>query len=265
MMTTPPPALRIRDLVLHRNGVSILDHLSWTVEQGERWAVIGANGSGKTALLNAVLAYMDMGAGEVAIFGDDYGDCEWHEVRKQVGLVSMGISRLLETDDSALDIVCAGKFGHLTPFNRPNAALRRAARAQLAAVNATHLADRIWAVLSQGERARVLIARALMAKPKVLVLDEPCTGLDPVARERYLNDLAERLQADPALTVIFVTHHIEEIPPEIDRVLVLAEGRAAFAGAKSKGLCSDVLSAAFKAPVTVRKRGGRYTLDVPAN
>ncbi|MFW5846486.1 MAG: ABC transporter ATP-binding protein [Planctomycetota bacterium] len=256
------PLLQARGLAVHRGGVQILDAVDWTVTPGEHWAVIGPNGCGKTALLNCILTYMDMGAGDLTLFGQRYGASDWQRVRQRVGLVSMGIARQLHDHDSAGDIVCAGSQGHLTCFTPPGPGLRRRARAQLAACGGTDMAERAWGVLSQGERARVLIARALMPGPRLLFLDEPCTGLDPVAREHYLADL-QRLMAGPQQPgVILVTHHLEELPPGITHALLLRAGRVVAAGACRQVLTDPLLSACFDHPVRVRRHQGRWQLRI---
>lgn len=256
------PLLQISGLGLDRGGVSILDDVAWTIEPGQHWALIGPNGCGKTALLNAILAYADMGRGEVELFGQRYGDCEWQAVRQGVGLVSTGIARQMDDAESARDIVCAGRSGNLTNFVPPSPALRRRALSQLRTLGAVAIAGRPWRVLSQGERTRVLIARALMADPKLLFLDEPCLGLDPVARESFLGDLQELMTGPRAPSVVVVTHHLEELPPAIGHALLLRAGRVLAAGSVRSVLTSPRLSELFDAPVRLRRRAGRYRLEV---
>jgi iron complex transport system ATP-binding protein len=159
--------------------------------------------------------------------------------------------------------VASGKFAAFGPWSEPDASDLDRAREILDAAHAAGIADRPWRVLSQGERQRVLVGRALMADPEVLLLDEACSGLDPVARERLLG-VVERLARAQRPSLVLVTHHIEEIVPAITHVLVLRRGRVAAAGAKETVLTSSVLGDAFDHPVTVRRRGERFELEIAA-
>ena len=255
------PLLRIRGLGVDRGGVRILDGIDWTIEPGQHWAVIGPNGCGKTALLNAILAYADMGRGTVELFGQRYGESEWQMVRRRVGLVSTGIARQMDDAECARDIVCTGHSGNLITFVPPTAGLRRRAGGRLRAVGADAIAGRPWRVLSQGERTRTLIARALMADPGLLFLDEPCLGLDPVARESFLADLQGMMTGPSAPAVVMVTHHLEELPPATTHALLLRAGRVVAAGSVRSVLTSRGVSACFGAPLRLRRRGGRYRLE----
>jgi iron complex transport system ATP-binding protein len=163
----------------------------------------------------------------------------------------------------ALDTVISGKFAQLDLWARVAAADRVAARRLLRSVGAARIERREWAYLSQGERQRILIARALMARPKLLILDEPCAGLDPVAREKFLRFIGQlaRRRASPAL--VLVTHHVEEIMPAFTHALLLREGRVVAAGARARLLTSANLSATFGHPLRLIRRRGRYSLAFP--
>ena len=252
--------LEVRDLLIRRGDTTILDRISWEVGRGEHWVILGANGSGKTSLLSALTGYLSPTAGEIVVLGQRFGESDWRELRKEIGLVSSSVRQRIPDHEPALITVVSGKYAMIDYWGKVQAADRVAAARLLRQVEASDLADRRWEVLSQGERQRVLIGRALMAKPRLLILDEPCAGLDPIAREQFL-DFLERLgrrKRGPAL--VLVTHHVEEITPAFTHALLLRRGSIAAAGRRQEVLTGAALSAAFDSPVQLRHRDGRYTL-----
>jgi iron complex transport system ATP-binding protein len=254
------PILDVRNLTIRRDNTVILNDLSWTVQRGENWVILGANGSGKTSLLSALIGYLTPTGGEVSVLGETFGETDWRELRKHIGLVSSSVRQMMADHEPALITVVSGKYAMIDYWGDIEAADQAAARRILRLVEIEHLAERRWEVLSQGERQRVLIGRALMAKPRLLILDEPCAGLDPVAREHFL-DFLQRLGARrDAPALIFVTHHVEEIMPVFTHALLLREGRVVAAGPKRTVLTSKKLTEVFAAPLKLGKRGGRYTL-----
>jgi iron complex transport system ATP-binding protein len=245
---------------MRRDDTVMLADLSWEVRAGEHWAMLGSNGAGKTSLINVLMAYEHPSSGQVEVLAQRFGAADWRAMRRRIGVVSSALHAHTSDSERAVHAVASGKFAAFGPWSEPSAAdLDRAAQI-LADMGAAAIADRPWRVLSQGERQRVLIGRALMADPEVLLLDEACAGLDPVARERLLAVVGRLARARPA--VVLVTHHIEEIIPAITHVLVLRRGRVAAAGPKEEVLTSAVLGAAFEHPVTVRRRGERYEIEV---
>jgi iron complex transport system ATP-binding protein len=258
------PVISIRNLAVERGGTTILRDLNWCVQAGEHWVILGANGSGKTSLLSALTGYLMPTAGEIILLGRHYGESDWRELRKQIGLVSSSVRQMMAQDEPALASVISGKFAMIDFWGRASRTDRLQAARLLRQVECAHLAERPWGVLSQGERQRVLIARALMAQPKLLILDEPCAGLDPVAREHFLQFL-QRLgrRADPP-SLILVTHHVEEIVPVFSHVLVLKGGTVRAAGKKADALTSAALSEAFNCRVRVRRKNGRYDMNIAA-
>ncbi|MEQ1852809.1 MAG: ABC transporter ATP-binding protein [Chthoniobacteraceae bacterium] len=260
--------LDIRGLVVHRDGTLILDRLDWRVQRGEHWVILGANGSGKTSLLSALTGYLTPSAGEIELLGENYGNSDWRELRKRVGLVSSAIRQKVPDWDPAGLVVIGGKYAMLDYWGRVLRKDRIEAAKIMRAAECAHLAERNWGVLSQGERQRVLIARALMAKPAVLILDEPCAGLDPVAREHFLAFLqrlaSRKVAGKNSPTLLFVTHHVEEIVPSITHALLLRDGRVVAGGRKERTLTNSRLSDTFAASLRLRRRGGRYTLTVAA-
>jgi len=254
------PILEVRDLTIRRGDTVILDRVSWAVQRGEHWVILGANGSGKTSLLSALTGYLTPTAGEVAVLGQRFGESDWRALRAHIGIVSSSIRQMMPDAEPALTSVVSGKYAMIDYWGRVNAADRAAALRLLRQVEVAHLAERRWEVLSQGERQRVLIGRALMARPRLLILDEPCAGLDPVAREQFLVFLERLGRRRTAPGLIFVTHHIEEIMPVFTHALLLREGRALAAGSKGAVLTSARVSETFGAPLRLARRVGRYGL-----
>ena len=256
--------MAVADLTVRRGNVTILRAVSWRVAAGEHWAILGANGSGKTSLLSALTGYLTPTAGEIDLLGQRFGHADWRELRKHVGLVSSSVRQMMADDEPALETVISGKYAMIDFWGRATAADRREGLRLLRQVEGDYLAERPWLVLSQGERQRVLIARALMARPRVLILDEPCAGLDPAAREQFLQFLQRLGRRKNSPTLVLVTHHVEEIMPVFSHVLILKAGRVLAAGTKRATLTKTLLAQAFGAPVKLRQRAGRYTLSVAA-
>jgi iron complex transport system ATP-binding protein len=259
------PILEISNLCIERGGTAILDNVNWRVQAGEHWVMLGANGSGKTSLLSALTGYLMPTAGEISLLGETYGQSDWRELRKQVGLVSSSVRQMMADDEPALETVASGKYAMIDFWGRVTRAEKTVAAKLLRQVECEYLAERPWGVLSQGERQRVLVARALMAKPRVLILDEPCAGLDPAAREHFLQFL-QRLDAQSrgrgTPTLVLVTHHVEEIMPVFSRVLILKGGRVLASGKKLEVLNSKNLSAAFGARMRLQRDKNCFALTV---
>ena len=255
--------LAVSHLTVRRGKTVILDDLSWQVKRGEHWTILGANGSGKTSLLSALTAYLTPTAGNVELLGQKYGYSNWPELRRKIGLVSSSIRQWMADDELALQTIVSGKYAMIDYWGRITTSDRRQARRILNQIECGYIADRPWAYLSQGERQRVLIGRALMARPRLLILDEPCAGLDPAAREHFLQFLDRLGRRSHAPTLILVTHHVEEIMPVFSHVLILKAGKVLASGSKRDVLNSAGLSKAFEARVRLRATAGqRYTLLV---
>lgn len=259
MVTASETILELREIHVVKGGARILQNLSWTVRRGEHWALIGANGSGKTSALRIVSGNDWPTSGAVAVLGERFGSVNLRELRKRIGWVSSAAQERLPDEDTALQVAVSGQFAaYSLDFDTPPPEAWGRAREELAGVGCAALAERKYGTLSQGERQKVMIARALMARPQLLILDEPCTGLDPASRESLLETL-QRLGENPAgPTLIFVTHHIEEIFPAVTRVLALKGGRAAACGAKEEVLTGATLSEIFSLPLAVETTHCRY-------
>lgn len=254
--------LEVTHLRVTRGSTAILRGIDWRVAPGEHWVILGANGSGKTSLLKALTGFLSPTSGEISLLGKIYGESDWRALRLKIGVVTSAFTASIPPAEPVIDTVVSGKFAQLDLWHAGTRADRVAAKKLLRLVGLTRLADREWTYLSQGERQRVLIARALMARPRLLILDEPCAGLDPVAREKFLvfiEQLARARKKDsPAL--VLVTHHVEEITPAFTHALLLRAGRVVTAGPRATTLTSKNLSATFAAPLRLARRGTRLRL-----
>lgn len=259
-----PPIARLSVEMFERDGVEILRDVALTIERGQSWAILGANGSGKTTLVR-ILAGMEWPSrGSVEVLGERFGRVDLRALRKRIGFVSVAFGDRFPAQGDALSVVLSG-FDASTGLWRPSTddEIARARRA-LDDIGAGGVAARQTGVLSQGERQRVLVARALVHRPALLVLDEPCAGLDPLARELLLDDLG-RLAARPdAPTIVQVTHHVEEISDWVTHALLLASGRVVAAGPLGETLSSEHLTRTYGAPAELVTEGGRYRLRFTA-
>jgi iron complex transport system ATP-binding protein len=256
------PILAVSDLTVRREDTLILDKISWQVTRGEHWVILGANGSGKTSLLSALTGYLTPSAGRIELLSKTYGATDWRDLRRRVGLVSSAVRQRISNDEPALQTIVSGKSAIINFWGNMTAADRRRGMSVLRQIECRSLADRPWLFLSQGERQRLLIGRALMARPPLLILDEPCAGLDPAARENFLHFLQRLGAGKNPPTLVLVTHHVEEIMPVFTHLLLLLEGRVLAGGPIKDVLTSAALSRAFRAPIRLQHRHRRYTLQL---
>ncbi|MDR3212149.1 MAG: ATP-binding cassette domain-containing protein [Planctomycetota bacterium] len=253
--------LRLSRLSLRRNGREILREVDWQADRGSHWAVIGANGSGKTTLLRIVTGVLFPSSGEAQVLGCRFGASDLLALRRRIGWVSSALQARMPPDETAKEIVLSGlqaTFGLVYQYDRTDASL---ADERLSEAGLSDRADTPFGVLSQGEQQRTLFARARMANPEILVLDEACAGLDLRAREEFLTHVGVVARRGGA-SVILVTHHLEEIPPAITHALVLREGRVLASGPIAACLTSESLSQAFRLQVNLTQRQGRFTVQV---
>ncbi len=258
--------LEIAEATVVKNGVRALDGLTLTIHRGEHTAIVGPNGSGKSALINLLTGddralARSAGLPPVRVFGSELWDLT--ELRARLGVVSADVHQRFVAGNSVGPITGAeavlsaffSAYGFVFP--RPvTPAMRVQAAEALARMDATHLARKRLSEMSTGEARRVLIARALATRPEVLVLDEPAAGLDLIARRRLLDQV--RGIAAGGTTLVLVTHHVDEIVPEIGRVVLLKKGRVAVDGPKASTLTDPNMAAVFDAPIQVRERDGYY-------
>jgi iron complex transport system ATP-binding protein len=261
------PLLKMQGATVVKNGRRILDDLTLTIRQGEHTAILGPNGAGKSSLLRLItrqdypLAHAN-GTPPLLIFGESL----WNvfELRTLMGIISEElqisfISRSMPGRTRGLDAVLSGFFATygVFPYQKVTKTMRDRAYEALALMEATHLAQAYIETMSTGEARRLMIARALVSDPKALMLDEPTAGLDLPARQRFLRTLQNI--ARHGKTIILVTHRVEEIFPEINRVILLKQGRVLLDGKKVDALTSEHLSALFEAPITVHEHHGYYS------
>ena len=256
------PILAVSRLRVTRGDNVILHGLDWCVRRGEHWVILGGNGCGKTTLLKALLGYLSPSSGDIALLGQRYGEADWRELRLQIGIVTSALQASVPAAEPALETVISGRYAQLDLWLTPTRADIVAAKKRLRSLGAARLVNREWQFLSQGERQRVLIARALMARPRLLILDEPCAGLDPVAREDFLRFLDRLAHQKNTPALVLVTHHVEEILPCFTHALLMRAGRVVAAGARARTLTAPQLSATFAAPLRLTRRSGRYVLRV---
>lgn len=258
------PVIEIAGLRVERDAL-ILNGIDWTVRRGEHWVILGANGSGKTSLLSTLTGYMPLTGGTIAVLGETYGRTDWRELRKRIGIVSSSVHQMMAGHENTLETIISGRHAMIGMWGEIEPAEQQRAEKILRQIEAEAIKNRPWRVLSQGERQRVLIGRALMAEPELLILDEPCAGLDPVAREHFLQFIERLAGHRGAPTLVLVTHHVEEIVPAFSHVLVLKEGQVLASGSKLEVLKSAILSEAFHAPVLLRRKSERYTLSAESS
>jgi len=256
------PVLEIDGLSIIRGTTKILRNVNWRINRGEHWVILGANGSGKTSLLSALTGYFSATEGEIALLGEQFGEADWRELRTKIGVVSSSVRLMMQESETALETVVTGRYAMIDYWGKVKPADARRARSILRQIDCLYLADRPWSVLSQGERQRVLIGRALMGDPELLILDEPCAGLDPVAREHFMQFVNRLGRQKNAPTLVLVTHHVEEIMPVFTHVMMLRDGTVLETGKKKEMLTAKKLTEAFRAKVRPVEQGGRYLLKV---
>lgn len=263
-MPAPSPLLAIEGLTVRRGDTVLLEDVSWRIERGEHWVVLGANGCGKTSLLKTLLGYLSPSAGALELLGRNYGHTDWRELRPLIGIVTSAIQTSIPAAEPAVETVISGRYAQLDLWAPTKRRDHSDARRLLRLVGAGQLADRPWLYLSQGERQRVLIARALMAQPRLLILDEPCAGLDPVARAEFLAFVEALARQPRSPSLVLVTHHVEEITPAFTHALGLKRGRRHTAGPLASVVTSRTLSSLFDAAIRVRRdrRTGGYAASV---
>jgi len=251
--------LDLQGVTVRRGTTTILDAVDWQVNEGERWVILGRNGAGKTTMLQVAPARMHPTAGRAEILGERLGRVDVFELRPRIGLASAALAERIPADETVRDVVLTAAYG-VTGRWRESYEEFDTERAEdlLRAFDVDALADRLFGTLSEGERKRVQIARALMTDPEVLLLDEPAAGLDLGGREELVGALSE-LAGDPASPVlVLVTHHVEEIPPGFTHLMLLRDGKVHTAGPIGEVLTAENLSDAFGLNLLVAHGGGRW-------
>src|SRR6476660_2353758 len=252
--------LAFAGVTVRRGASTLLDDVTWEVEEGERWVVLGANGAGKTTLLQIAAARMHPSSGVAGVLGEVLGAVAVFELRPRIGLASSSMAERIPAGELVGNVVVTASYGIIGRWRETYDHVDYVrAMELLKTLGADHLADRAYGTLSEGERKRVQIARALMTDPELMLLDEPAAGLDLGGREDLVRRLTD-LAADPdAPALVLVTHHVEEIPAGFSHALLLREGRIVAQGPIEITLTADNLSKTFGLPLAVSYADGRWT------
>jgi iron complex transport system ATP-binding protein len=255
----PDAVLQLLGVTVRRGDKVLLDSIDWTVEEDERWAILGPNGAGKTTLLQIAAATMHPSTGIAYVLGERIGRSDVFELRPRIGFASAALAQRIPGSERVTDVVVSAGYSVLGRWREAYGRLDiRRATALLERFGVGELAERTYGTLSEGERKRVQIARALMTDPELLLLDEPAAGMDLGGREDLVRRLS-RLALDPeAPASVLVTHHVEEIPIGITHALLLREGRVVASGLARDVLRSGPLSETFGIELSVRRNRGRW-------
>jgi iron complex transport system ATP-binding protein len=255
-MTT---VIRLDDVSLVRDSKPILDRIHWTVEDNQRWVIIGPNGAGKTSLLRIAAAQIHPSLGTAQILGETLGEVNVFELRTRIGFASSALAAHIPNSETVLDAVMTASYAVTGRWNESYDDIdERRARRVLAEWHLQDFADRAFGTLSDGERKRTQIARAVMTDPELLLLDEPVASLDLAAREQTIKIIGAYASAPSAPAIVMVTHHLEEIPAGFTHALILQNGKIFAAGEIEHTITSDKISEAFGLPITVDVVDGRY-------
>lgn len=258
-VTDPDLLVDFRGVAFSRGGTTLVGPVDWQVELDERWVVVGPNGAGKTTLIRMASAQEFPSAGVAFVLGERLGRTDMRDLRAQIGVTSSAVAQRVPAGEKVGDLVVSAGYAILGRWREEYAEMDYEQAVEvLEQVGAMHLIDRTWSTLSDGERKRVLIARAIMTNPELLIMDEPAAGMDLGGREdlvAYLGDLA----MDPdAPAIVMITHHLEEIPPGFTHALLLDEGQVVAQGLIDDVLTSTNVSRAYHQPIEVEVRDGRY-------
>lgn len=254
--------VKVEDVQFIRGDHQILQDVSWEIEQGQQWGMLGLNGSGKTSLLSIISTYEIPSGGEVEVLGKRFGNAYLPELRKKIGFVSSSLEKFSDYfwNESIERIVISGKFASFGIYDKIMDEDWVRASYLVQEFRLEHVKGKKFRLLSEGEKRRVLIARALMGEPDLLILDEPCSGLDILAREQFLEAL--KIATKNNVHLIYVTHHIEELVPEITHALLVKEGKIVASGPKKEVLTDELLSETYQVPVTIEWRAERPYLSI---
>ncbi len=250
--------IRMEEITFIRNKRTILDNINLVMEKGQHWVILGRNGSGKTTLLELMTGYQFPSSGKVQVLGHRYGQVDIREVRKEIGYISQSLIERLALKDPVWEVVATGEYAFLRFYQTIDPAVIEKAEELLRRVRLHHLKDQPFGTLSQGERKKVVLARALMANPALLVMDEMCSGLDLYEREKLLQDIGELgAEGSSSRMMVYVTHHLEEIIPAFTHVALIENGQLVAAGPKKEVLTPDLLKRAYDLEVDIEWSHGR--------
>jgi len=251
-----------KNVFLRKGGQQILNDINWDMNNNEQWAILGLNGSGKTSLLNIVTGYHFPTTGDVEVLGNVFGKTNLPELRKKIGFVSSSLDRFSQivNNETVERVIVSGKFASFGLYDKVSEEDWAKADSLMKSLRLYYLKGKQYNLLSQGEQRRILIARALICDPEILILDEPCSGLDILSREEVLLLTKDIIKKD--CHIIFVTHHIDELINDITHVLLLRDGNIVASGQKEEVLTDELLSKTFKVSVKVRWEQERPSLTI---
>lgn len=252
--------ISLQHLTLRREHSLILDDVSLEIKQGENWVILGRNGSGKTTILEMMTGYLFPSSGSVEVLGYKYGQCDLREVRKEIGYIGPSLMEKLSLSDPVWEVVATGAYAYLRFYQAIPRQVQEQAVKLLEDMNLGELAYHPFGTLSQGERKKAMLARCLMAEPKLLIMDEPCAGLDLYEREKMLAEVDKLKQRN--VSVVYVTHHVEEIVPLFTHVALIRDGKLAGSGPKEEVLTKEMILATFDIPVAVEWDNGRPWIKI---
>jgi iron complex transport system ATP-binding protein len=252
----------IHEVSWKRQGKSILSNINWKVEKREHWAILGLNGSGKTTLLNMINGYIWPTTGTISVLGQTFGKTDLRELRKSIGWVSSSLGERIKGSSFVEEIVVSGKFSSIGLYDSFSETDRKKALEIMEKLGCNQLVGRTYQTCSQGEKQKVLIARGLMGSPKLLILDEPTNGLDFLSREDLLRTVNLLAEQENAPTILFVTHHVEEILPVFSKILLLKEGTVYNQGWTEEIFTADSLSQFFSTSVEVEWKRNRAWISL---
>lgn len=243
--------LSLTNVSLERQNKKLLNNVTWQVNKGEHWAILGLNGSGKTSLLKLITAEYWTSQGSMEVLGNQFGGTDISNIRTKIGIVGSFIAERLSPHMLAEKIVLTGKYKSSILYTEYGEKELEEARQMLISIGGEHLLGRIYASLSQGEKQLLLIARSLMESPEILILDEATSRLDLFAREKLLTQIEQITSLPNAPTIIYVTHHAEEITRSFTHVLLLKKGNIIAKGPKNEVLTEEILSDFYDQPVSI--------------
>ena len=255
--------LNYKNITFKRDGRKILKDINWKVCEGENWALLGLNGSGKSTILSMIPAYTFATSGELSVFGKTFGSCVWNDVKTKVGFVSSTLNNFSDrlNTQTLSDVVLSGQNNSIGIYQEITQQDREEANKIIDDFKLTQLKTNKFSTLSQGEQRKTLLARAFMNKPELLILDEPCSGLDIRAREIFLKSLEENFK-NKNMPFIYVTHQIEEIISSVTHVAILDKGEIVAQGNKFEVLTEENLSKLFDIDLKIEWSNGRPWLLV---
>ncbi|WP_314574778.1 ABC transporter ATP-binding protein [Enterococcus gilvus] len=241
----------------------LLQDIDWRIKAGEDWAVLGLNGAGKSLMLNMISGNLWPSSGKLTVLGEVFGRTSIPDLTKRIGWVSQSLQERIHREELAEWIVLSGKFASIGIYQQVSDDEMKEAKQMLSSLGAEKLIGKPYQVLSQGEKQLVLIARALMAKPELLILDEPCNGLDLFAREDLLARIERMKQAADAPSLLYVTHHTEEILPILTHVLMIRNGEIVQQGPRDALLEEPILNDFYQRPIMIHEMSNDRRMVIP--